>query len=64
MTPKTVPFGARAGAAPPSGVTLRDDLDVTAVDATAWDRAAGDAPLASHAFLAALHPDSAVEPPA
>ena len=55
MTSPPHPFAAHAGAAPTSAVSIRDDVDVTAIDASAWDRLAGDAPLASHAFLAALH---------
>ncbi|HEY7902640.1 MAG TPA: GNAT family N-acetyltransferase [Casimicrobiaceae bacterium] len=55
MTSPPQPLAAHAGASPTSAVSIRDDVDVTAIDASAWDRLAGDAPLASHAFLAALH---------
>ncbi|MEO8849565.1 MAG: GNAT family N-acetyltransferase [Casimicrobiaceae bacterium] len=38
-----------------ANVTIRDDIDVTAIDAGAWNALAGDQPLLSHAFLSALH---------
>lgn len=39
----------------PDGLLIRDDIDVTDVDADAWNRLSGAHPLLSHAFLAALH---------
>lgn len=46
---------ASASAHDTAALTIRDDIDVTAIDAAAWDRLAGNEPLLSHAFLSALH---------
>jgi predicted N-acyltransferase len=35
--------------------TVRDDVAIEAIDATAWNAIAGGTPLVSHAFLTALH---------
>jgi uncharacterized protein len=45
-----------------SGATVRDDVGIAAIDAAHWDRLAGDAPLAAHAFLTALEASAAASP--
>ena len=51
-----------ASAHEPATLTIRDDVDVTAIDAIAWDRLAGAQPLLSHAFLCALHESGCASP--
>jgi len=41
-------------------LTIRDDADVTAIDAAQWNALAGTGPLLSHAFLCALHASGCV----
>ncbi len=43
-------------------LSIRHDVDVAGIDAGAWDALAGDAPLASHAFVMALHASGAASP--
>jgi hypothetical protein len=43
-------------------LTIRDDVDVVAIDAAAWNRLAGTQPLLSHAFLSALHESGCASP--
>ena len=51
---------ARSGGDTP--LRVRDDVALDAIDAAAWDRLADGEPLASHAFLAALHASRAASP--
>ncbi len=50
---------ARPGAPP---LALRDDVPLAAIPPAAWDRLAGGVPLASHAFLHALHETGCASP--
>lgn len=43
-------------------LAIRDDVDVTAIDAAAWNGLADAQPLLSHAFLAALHESGCASP--
>jgi predicted N-acyltransferase len=60
MPPPSHKSAARTRAA--ASVDVRDDVALESLDAVAWDRLAGGEPLASHAFLAALHASGAASP--
>ncbi|MEP7063092.1 MAG: GNAT family N-acetyltransferase [Betaproteobacteria bacterium] len=59
-----IPDAARPSAAHARSTPLliRDDIDVTALEAGAWNALAGAQPLLSHAFLAALHESGCASP--